>query len=125
MKHDKNYFDKKGNYVNVENKTLTEVYKEGFFHGMWKIENERFEDGWIRTDERLPVEDGTLRGYLVTHGTGVSIYYFIDGEFKTVNRVTGYLERPKDYETIIAWMPFPEPYPEEEYWRNHEQTDIT
>ena len=125
MKHNKNYFDKKGNYINVENKSLAKIYEEGFHRGMWKIQSERFEDGWIRVDDRFPVEDGTMRPYLVTHGSGVSVYVFVDGEFKTMNDVTSKLERPIYYENIIAWMPFPEPYPEEEYWRNHEQTDIT
>lgn len=121
MKHDRNYIDKKHVYHNVENKTLYEIYCEGFMRGMWKIESERFTEGWIRVDKRLPIEDGTLRGYLVTHGTGVFIYYFVDGEFKEVNRVTYKLQRPHNYENIIAWCPIPNPYSEEEFWNKNKE----
>lgn len=34
-----NYFDNKGNYINVENLTLTQIYNQGFQKGMEKALN--------------------------------------------------------------------------------------
>ena len=63
---------------------------------------------WIPCSERLPEEDGTLRGYLVNVGYWVGIAHFVNGEFWR-----NYLEKMRfdDY-PVKAWMSLPTPYAE-------------
>lgn len=76
------------------------------------------EHGWIPVDERLPEEDGR---YLVTFKNGIKVCMVGYGSCKRT--VLGYpighgwysLEEAQYYaeDSIIAWMPLPEPYKED------------
>ena len=77
------------------------------------------ENGWIPVTERLPEEDGR---YLVTFKNGIKVCMVGYGSCKRT--VLGYpighgwysLEEAQYYaeDSIIAWMPLPEPYKEDE-----------
>lgn len=76
------------------------------------------ENGWIPVSERLPEEDGR---YLVTFKYGIKVCMVGYGSCKRT--VLGYqighgwhsLEEAQYYaeDSIIAWMPLPEPYKED------------
>lgn len=76
-------------------------------------------NGWIPVSERLPEEDGR---YLVTFKYGIKVCMVGYGSCKRT--VLGYpighgwysLEEAQYYaeDSIIAWMPLPEPYKEDE-----------
>lgn len=75
------------------------------------------ENGWISVSERLPEEDGT---YLVTFKNGIKVCMV--GYGSCTRTILGYpighgwysLEEAQYYaeDSIIAWMPLPEPYEE-------------
>lgn len=82
------------------------------------LEQDEKENGWIPVSERLPEEDGR---YLVTFKSGIKIRMVGYGSCKRT--VLGYpighgwysLEEAQYYaeDSIIAWMPLPEPYEED------------
>ena len=92
------------------------------------IEQDEKENGWIPVSERLPKDE---KEYLVTlekvHGTpeklyGIASYLkFDDAGYWNENKY-GYLEWDKYSDghggtkmyKVIAWMPLPEPYKEDE-----------
>jgi hypothetical protein len=82
---------------------------EALDHTIKKVEQTR----WIPCSERLPEEDGD---YLVTTKWKGSY----SGNVYIETHVAYYRKKSKewDYVDIIAWMPLPEPYKEE----NNEQT---
>lgn len=82
------------------------------------LEHDEKENGWIPVSKRLPEEDGR---YLVTFKNGIKVCMVGYGSCKRT--VLGYpighgwysLEEAQYYaeDSIIAWMPFPEPYKED------------
>ncbi len=70
---------------------------------------EFFDDntGWVSVQERLPVEDGTLRGYLVSIKNWVGIANFVDGEFWE-----DYLQQARFNFPVQAWKYMPDSYEE-------------
>mgnify|MGYP000017179255 FL=1 len=82
------------------------------------LEQDEKENGWIPVSERLPEEDGR---YLVTFKYGIKVCMVGYGSCKRT--VLGYpighgwysLEEAQYYaeDSIIAWMPLPEPYKED------------
>ncbi len=62
---------------------------------------------WISVKDRLPEEDGTMRGYLVAVGNWVGIMPFFSGAFRE-----GLNGKEPDY-PVHHWMPLPEPPKEE------------
>ena len=82
------------------------------------LEHDEKENCWIPVSKRLPEEDGR---YLVTFKNGIKVCMVGYGSCKRT--VLGYpighgwysLEEAQYYaeDSIIAWMPFPEPYKED------------
>lgn len=107
MKHVKEVLKK---YIEADNQILEErdafvTYPELIAELQEAIEQDEKENGWIPVSERLP-EDGT---YITT----------LDGELVGQEEpFTGMcgIENGKwdDEDCVIAWMPLPEPYKEDE-----------
>lgn len=82
------------------------------------LEHDEKENGWIPVSKRLPEEDGR---YLVTFKNGIKVCMVGYGSCKRT--VLAYpighgwysLEEAQYYaeDSIIAWMPLPEPYKED------------
>lgn len=71
---------------------------------LWEIIDESpTVGGWISVKDRLPEEDGTMRGYLVTVGNWVGMMPFFGGAFR--ENLHG---KEPDY-PVTHWMPLPEP----------------
>lgn len=61
---------------------------------------------WIPCSERLPKDDQTV---LITHRGGVSV-----GWYNGIYWERGASTNHRGIKTVVAWMPLPEPYTEEE-----------
>lgn len=82
------------------------------------LEQEEKENGWIPVSQRLPEKDGR---YLVTFKNGIKVCMV--GYGSCMRTALGYpighgwysLEEAQYYaeDSIIAWMPLPEPYKED------------
>lgn len=130
MKHVKELLKK---YIEADNQILEErdafvTYVELIDELQEAIEQDEKENGWIPVSERLPKDE---KEYLVTlekvHGTpeklyGIASYLkFDDAGYWNENKY-GYLEWDKYSDghggtkmyKVIAWMPLPEPYKEDE-----------
>ena len=77
-------------------------------------------DGWIPTTESLPKSEQDV---LISFEHSVTIgYYYIDpctydSQFEDLDD-TGWYNEEDDFmydQNVIAWMPLPEPYKQEEY----------
>lgn len=130
MEHVKELLKK---YIEADNQILEErdafvTYVELIDELQEAIEQDEKENGWIPVSERLPKDE---KEYLVTlekvHGTpeklyGIASYLkFDDAGYWNENKY-GYLEWDKYSDghggtkmyKVIAWMPLPEPYKEDE-----------
>lgn len=76
------------------------AYLDGYNRGL-------SEDRWIPCSERLPEEDGTLRGYLASIGDWVGILCFVEEKF--VEWTSSYELKEPEF-PVKAWMSLPEPY---------------
>lgn len=105
-----NYFNVGYSSYSLENVI---AWKNEYFDMIQQDED----DGWIPVDERLPEEDGT---YLVTFKNGIKVCMVGYGscERTVLGHPIGHgwysLEETQYYveDSIIAWMPLPEPYKE-------------
>lgn len=118
-----NYFDKDGNYINVENLSLADIYHRAFALGVESVavrpqgewnpiktrklteeEKEEYPNCDFAYDCKLPNDDEQV---LVTTRGG---YVTLD----TFCRNDGcYFEYLCDEGDVIAWMPLPDPYRKE------------
>lgn len=89
------------------------------------LEQDEKENGWIPVSERLPKEDGR---YLVTFKHGIKVCMVGYGSCKrtVLGCPIGHgwysLEEAQYYadDSIIAWMPLPEPYKEDKKYERPE-----
>lgn len=103
-----NYFNVGYSSYSLENVI---AWKNEYFDMIQQDED----DGWIPVDERLPEEDGT---YIVTFKSGIKVCMVGYGscERAVLGHPIGHgwysLEEAQYYaeDSIIAWMPLPNPY---------------
>ena len=94
----KNYFDDNGNYVNVENKSLAEIYMDGARNGKW-----------IPCSERLPEFGVDVLVYAKTWEDHIQVAHRqYDGIMWELSDCEYYFSKSD----VTHWMPLPEP-PEE------------
>lgn len=90
----KNYFDESGNLVNVENKSLAEIYMDG-----------AKQNRWIQCSERMPEDDENVLVYILTsHMNFISLAHIHKGVFRSAwnhDKITNV--------EITHWMQLPEP----------------
>ena len=103
---DKNYFDENGNLVNVENKSLAEIYQDGA----------KSVNHWIPCSDRLPEQGQRVivqfqYNSAKNHTAISSAQRAYSGGW--IVDVMSYAD--KDFVTVQAWMPMPSAYePEKE-----------
>ena len=70
---------------------------------------------WIPASERLPEKDGRYLVYISGDYPSMEVFMWADG-WNCYRRINGTVDRTNeiDWVDIIAWMPLPEPYKEQE-----------
>lgn len=93
----KNYIDEKGNYHNVENLSLADIYQHGFYEGKKAcyFKGHVLEvDRWISVKERFPEKEG--RCLVFTDYGDVTMDSFVNGMFVcNLGNVTHWKPLPK------------------------------
>lgn len=93
----KNYIDEKGNYHNVENLSLADIYQHGFYEGKKACYYKGHvpeADKWISVKDRLPDKNG--RCLVFTDYGDVTMDSFVDGMFVcNLGNVTHWKPLPK------------------------------
>ena len=127
-----NYFDKNGNYINVENLSLADIYHRAFALGVESVAI-RPQGKWIPVTyrpmteeeekelcETLGIKEGSLEEWekrvftchlpddgqeiLVSHGR------YVQEDICSWDEYGCGLENNGDWDGVDAWMPKPEPY---------------
>lgn len=102
---------------------INEIKKE-----LFKMDNLENQNKWIPVSERLPEKEGcyfVTRRFAVEHiqvdirGFTKNLYHIVDYELTDRKDMSGWYEYDSEYgyledENVIAWMPLPEPYKEEQ-----------